>query len=152
MKKIPSHQGFTLIELLIVIAILAILFSIVIIAVNPARQFAQARNSQRRSDVNVILNAVYQYSIDNDGALPTTVATSSTCGGSTNVICRHNISCSGVDIDVVADNERYVTSIPIDPQASNSQVTSYNIVKSADQRITICAPLAELGVTISVSR
>ena len=54
------HKGFTLIEILIVIGIIAILSSIVIIAVNPARQFAQARDTKRQSDVNAILNAVYQ--------------------------------------------------------------------------------------------
>lgn len=38
-----NQKGFTLIELLIVIGILAILTSVIIIAINPARNFAMER-------------------------------------------------------------------------------------------------------------
>ncbi|KKU11008.1 MAG: hypothetical protein UX14_C0005G0022, partial [Parcubacteria group bacterium GW2011_GWF1_45_5] len=55
-----ARKGFTLIELLIVIGIIVLLAGVVIIALNPARQFALARNSQRWSNVNAILNAVGQ--------------------------------------------------------------------------------------------
>jgi type IV pilus assembly protein PilA len=65
LKKIRS--GFTLIELLVVIGILAILLTIVLIAINPARQFAQSNNTRRRSDINAMLNAIHQYSVDNRG-------------------------------------------------------------------------------------
>ncbi len=51
------QKGFTLIELLVVIGILAILLAIVLIAINPARQFAQANDTKRESDVHTILNA-----------------------------------------------------------------------------------------------
>src|SRR3990167_9832102 len=62
-----SQKGFTLIELLVVIGILAILLAITLIAINPARQFANANDTQRRSDVNQILNSIGQYSADNRG-------------------------------------------------------------------------------------
>ena len=41
-------QGFTLIELLVVIGILTVLLAIVLIAINPGKQFSQANNTQRR--------------------------------------------------------------------------------------------------------
>src|SRR5260221_13434967 len=65
-----AQKGFTLIELLVVIGILAILLAIVLIAINPARQFASANNTKRESDVNAILNGINQYMADNHGGLP----------------------------------------------------------------------------------
>src|SRR3972149_10727287 len=67
------NNGFTLIELLLVIAIIAILATIVIVALNPVQRFADARNSRRWNDVNSILTAVHEYIVDNDGTLPTGV-------------------------------------------------------------------------------
>src|SRR5258708_40088409 len=70
MKNIPSSQrGFTLIELLVVIGVLAVLLAIVLIAINPARQFSQANNTKRSSDVNAILNSVHEYAADNKGSM-----------------------------------------------------------------------------------
>src|SRR6185437_14162204 len=70
-----TEKGFTLIELLVVIGILAVLLAITLIAINPAKQFSQANNTKRRSDVNAILNAVDQYAADNKGALPPGIST-----------------------------------------------------------------------------
>nr|HPO06648.1 type II secretion system protein [Candidatus Pacearchaeota archaeon] len=62
-----NQSGFTLIEILVVIGLIAFLAAVVIIAINPARQFAQGRNSQRVSNVNAILNAIGQRIADNKG-------------------------------------------------------------------------------------
>jgi prepilin-type N-terminal cleavage/methylation domain-containing protein len=70
MKKFQANKGFTLIEILVVIGIIAILAAIVLIAINPARQFRQANNSQRTANVNAILNAIGQYMADNQGTPP----------------------------------------------------------------------------------
>ena len=67
MKKLNKKKGFTLIEILVVIGLIAILAAVVLIAINPARQFRQANNSQRSANVNAILNAVGQYSADHKG-------------------------------------------------------------------------------------
>lgn len=54
-------KGFTLIELIIVIAILAILAAVVVIVLNPAQLVAQARDSQRISDMGSVKIAIAYY-------------------------------------------------------------------------------------------
>lgn len=88
MKK---HSGFTLLEILLVVAAIAILAGIVIVAINPAKQLAQVRNTSRHSDINSISNAIYQYSIDNSGLFPANVDTNFKMLGTAVSGC--NVSC-----------------------------------------------------------
>jgi type II secretory pathway pseudopilin PulG len=86
-------------EILLVIAAIAILAGIVIVAINPAKQLANARNVSRRSDVNSILNAVNQYVIDN-GTLPPGIDDNLKVIGTATSTC--NLICGSTI--VVADN------------------------------------------------
>ena len=145
-----ERRGFTLIELLVVIGILAVLLAITLIAINPARQFSQANNTKRASDVNAILNGVGQYMADNRGALPT--------GITTTVLY---VSNTGANI-CAALMTQYLAALPVDPLTNNGAPvtncaaaydTGYTIIRSGvDNRITVAAPAAELGATISVTR
>src|SRR3989344_7161042 len=54
-------KGFTLIELLIVIAILAILATVVVLVLNPATILAETRDSQRVADLDTIRSAINLY-------------------------------------------------------------------------------------------
>lgn len=149
-KNLRNQRGFTLIELLVVIGILAVLLAITLIAINPARQFAQANNTKRRSDVNAILNAVNQYMADNKGALP---------AGITGLV--QTISNTGANI-CAALVPQYLAAFPRDPLTANGVAvtdctvaynTNYTIVQSAtNSRITINAPAVELGESVSVTR
>ena len=151
MRKFTHQAGFTLIELLVVIGILAVLLAIVLIAINPARQFAQANNTQRASDVNAILNGVHQFMADNNGTTPTAL----TASGSGTI--------SDTDIDICADLVPvYLAALPADPQTGDpideagcagAYSTNYTITRSAtNNRITVSAPGAELSQVISVTR
>lgn len=142
-------RGFTLIELLLVIGIIAILAAVVIVAINPTKQLGDARNAQRRSDVKTILDAVYQYALDNNGNIPTTITTTTAyvCKSGVNVDC----DADGISLNVLTGS--YVVAIPSDPQVpATSTGTNYQIVKLANGRITVTAPGAENGASISVTR
>jgi prepilin-type N-terminal cleavage/methylation domain-containing protein len=149
MKKLLSSQkGFTLIEILLVVAAIAILAGIVIVAINPGKQLGDTRNAQRRSDVTTILNAAYQYSLDNNGIVPAAITATAT------EICAAGAgSCAGlIDLAVLTANQRYLVSIPQDPQSVTANGNGYTILRTAFGRITVTAPLAEQAAVITVSR
>lgn len=140
MKK-KSSSGFTLIEVLLVIAILAILAAVVIVAINPAKQFGESQNAQRRSDVRAISDAVQQYTIDHQGALPSgDIPVNATCENGAANICESQVSCNGVNLDELIEGDAYLTEIPRDPTASVDQLSGYLIYKNENGRIGVCAP------------
>jgi prepilin-type N-terminal cleavage/methylation domain-containing protein len=153
-KNPGAKAGFTLIELLVVIGILAVLLAIVLIAINPARQFSQANNTQRASNVNAILNAIDQYAADNHGSLPGTIPDTATVIG--NGVGQVDLCASLVT--------QYLAALPVDPLTNNGTPvtetdcanpynTNYTVFKSAtNNRVTVAAPAAELSQVISVTR
>jgi len=147
--------GFTLIEILLVVAAIGILAGIVILAINPNKQLGDTRNAQRRSDVTTILNAAYQYAIDNNGSVPAGVTNGTACGVATQEICKTGGTCTGLtDLSpLVGATAKYLVSIPFDPTGASTNGAGYEIYKdTTTNRITVCAPDAEQSATISVTR
>lgn len=146
-----ARKGFTLIELLVVIAIMVILMGIVLVAVNPGRQYQQARDAKRQSDVNAILNALNQFQVDHDGTvdgIPGTWATCTPAGDSwSNIGVTTDLDFSG---DLVAS---YIAEVPVDPHtACDDDDTCYDVCVTGAGRITVSAPRAETRPNISVTR
>jgi len=64
MEKKQNHKkGFTLIELLVVVAIMGLLASLAVVALNNAR--ARARDARRVSDIKQVQTALELYFLDN---------------------------------------------------------------------------------------
>ncbi|HEY4478373.1 MAG TPA: prepilin-type N-terminal cleavage/methylation domain-containing protein [Candidatus Paceibacterota bacterium] len=154
-KKENKKKGFTLIEILIVIGIIAILAAVVLVAVNPSRQFKLARDSQRVSNVNAILNSISQNISENHGiflcgtttvalpAIPTTVKSDILSGGFDLASC------------VVPS---YLSSLPYDPSAIGAHYidntdydTQYVIYQDINGRVT-ASSTGEMTPSISVTR
>ena len=152
--------GFTLIEILVVIGIIAILAAIVIIAINPARQFAQARNTDRTAGVNAILNAVGQRIADNKGIFEGSFH--STADGTDGIVGTSDdtyaYSCDEIPkssaMPITSSNgtqatsdssgnlgclvPTYISALPEEPTTG----TDYTIELTTNGRIQVCAPAA----------
>ncbi len=132
MKSLRTTKAFTLLEMLLVVAIIAILAGIVIVAINPGRQLAQARNAQRQNDLRAIHSAVNQYYIDNfgwPGALGQTFVLTE--------ICDEVGEPTGC-LDLSALIPTYISAIPRDPQALSG--TGYQIALNSNQTPALTAP------------
>lgn len=139
------NRGFTLIEILIVIGIIAVLAAIVIVAINPAKQFAQARNTQRTSNVNAILNAIGQRMADNKGVFEGTFTingVSYTCGvlpspeESINESMATNTTSETGNMGCLVPT--YLPVLPKEPIGESAP--QYTVEKLANGRIEVCAP------------
>jgi type IV pilus assembly protein PilA len=159
-KTREAQKGFTLIEILVVIGIIAILAAIVLIAINPAKQFRDANDTQRSANVNAIVNAVGQFMVDNNGTLPS------------------DMPAGGAAAELIDDNDdnfctdlvpTFIPALPVDPTATTTAATEdgqvssdecdeafdtgYTMEVDNDGRVTIAAPLTQSSTTtISVTR
>jgi len=148
------------VKILITLPIFLFLFLIILIsvlaAINPAKQFSTANNTQRQKDVNAVLNAVNQYMNDYGGDISgLNIVTferviSNGAAGVGNSFCTKLVS-------------EYISSLPADPLKSDLSIsesecingawdTGYTIQKNANNTITVSAPVAELGQRISATR
>ncbi|MBI3397595.1 type II secretion system protein [Candidatus Woesebacteria bacterium] len=156
-KVLALKRGFTLVELLIVMGILVALLAIVLIALNPVRQFKQAHDTSRSNDVNAILNAVHQYAADNKGVLPSGITSTP-----------QNVRKTG-GVDLCATLvPTYLAQLPVDPtvgtngtttgspvsdtQCADAYNTAYQISATSSNRVTVTGTAEIPGVVISVTR
>ncbi|HEX4104350.1 MAG TPA: prepilin-type N-terminal cleavage/methylation domain-containing protein [Candidatus Paceibacterota bacterium] len=147
------RRGLTLIEIVITIAIIAILVGTYFLVANPAGQLASARNSRRTTDLETIMLAIKSNIADQgngkfscaSGAIPTSTKNMGSAAGS------YNIAPCIVPT--------YISVMPSDPGATSSYYnspsdynTGYSISINASNTITLSAPHAELGKTVTLSQ
>lgn len=143
MEGIRRFKGFTLIEILVVVALIAILATVTIVAINPNKNFADTRNAERSSEVNAILSAVSQYIAENNTLA--SLGTVAACPSTT------SIGTAGLNLNTTLVPD-FIPSVPTDPNGGTDTVTGYTICTTGSNRVRIDAPNAENGKTISVQQ
>ncbi|OGM09488.1 hypothetical protein A2159_00985 [Candidatus Woesebacteria bacterium RBG_13_34_9] len=153
------RKGFTILELLIVMAIIGILASVIVFAINPGRQLAKARDTERQSEITALLSAVMQYASEHNGDLPDTdgdpdtnnFPTSAACIG-TDLAC-FDLAGAGETGETIVPE--YMVELPTDPKfadETNPQSdTGYSIYVDANGHLHASA-VGEVTASISVAR
>ena len=155
MQKI-SNKGFTLIEILVVIGIIALLATIVIIAINPARQFAQARDTQRTSHVTSLLDAIGHRIADHKGLFRDPSETTCTTAMDPTLLTAYSTStiqqsgAGSIDLRPCLV-PTYITELPIDPSVGTTwdgttYNTKYGVSRDSSGRIHVVATTTEPNI------
>ena len=143
-----QNKGFTLLEILLVIAAIGILAAIVLVAINPNRQLAQARNAQRRADINTIYKALEQYLIDN-GSYPNSVNSNfkEICNTGTEQVGGATDCTNKADLRALVST--YLAAIPTAPRGGaygvginpqNNRISTVSLNSELEQSIVINPP------------
>ncbi len=148
-----------MLEILLVVGAIGILAGIVILALNPTKQLGDTRNAKRRADVNTVVNAIYQYAIDNNGTMPGSIDSNpdsaqvlGTDLGGCNTSCSAVTTVASCVSLTAALVPTYIVGIPYDPSSGSDDNTDYYVNKDANGRITVGSCNPEQGATISVVR
>lgn len=125
------------------IGIIAILAAIVIVAINPAKRFQDARNSQRQANIESIMSAIQQNMVDNKGI------TTCTINSSLGYIKR---PATAPDTDLTSCLKTYLAVLPLDPQdgigdptdGGGNYDTHYQVkMDPTTHQVTVVAPSAD---------
>ncbi len=149
-KHFTIQSGFTLIEILLSMGLLAGLASIVLVAVNPARQFAHMRNTNRMSDISGILNAFGQRVAEYRGELDCPTAVIPVVDPVPSPLTPDTgaaISSTQIDLRPCLA-PAYISELPIDPTSGVSVQgtaydTGYRMFQDQGGRVTVFAPTVE---------
>jgi prepilin-type N-terminal cleavage/methylation domain-containing protein len=139
-QRSQYQRGLTLLEILMTIALISIILSITIIAVNPNRQLGQSRDAVREVDTEKIYEAVQRYAVDT-GRYPENVRNLSNrteieicVDGTSESVCDSN-GLLFLESDLVPG---YLPGIPTDPSLDDGEAgTGYVLYKDDNGKIGV---------------
>lgn len=143
-----TPHKLSIIEVLMLISLFFVLSTLAIVTTNPSLHFAEARNAERWSQVNLLHNSlsVYQQA-HHDALLEGTDIMREICRPHTDLSeCR----AAGL-LSLSHLIPAYVAALPVDPHAEGAR-SGYAIALREEGGIIVTALLAEKGDSISVGR
>ncbi len=136
-----EQKGFTLIEILIVVAIIAILASVVLVGLGPTQK--EGRDSRRISDLSEVQNALELY-YNHCGNYPGPASSpGNSCGAWSAMTPGSNAYYEDMKADVTGLTDVGVPQIPEDPTNAGSLVYVYET--NSPNSYTLAATLEDTG-------
>jgi type II secretory pathway pseudopilin PulG len=141
------YPGFTLLETLLVVTMIIIVAGGMLVVIRPNQRFAQARNNQRRIDIQKIESAITQYRLQ-EGEYPPGIAEiyQEICATSSEVVGGLTDCQSLLDLRLLIPT--YLESIPQDENATGIN-SGYSVLLEIDRdKVRVQSILAELNQII----
>lgn len=150
----PKKEKYSILEVLVVLSAIAVVVVLAFLAINPGKQGAEARNTQRRADLSYILHQVSANSRSREG-ISNIIPTSDQCVSFGNEICKMGpYDCRDyVDLSFLNNPEsKDLIKIPSDPLYISANGTGYYISQDGKGGITVCSPYAERNEDITFTK
>ena len=121
-----------LVTILLIVSAILIGVGVFLLQGDDFSRLEEVKNSQRQKDMNNIVNAVYQYSLEHDGLLPSEI---------TDVeqeMCASMLGCEGfLDLREDLQKTKHIIKTPVDPDNKEGDGSGYTIKKEEDGSITV---------------
>jgi type II secretory pathway pseudopilin PulG len=147
MPHAPPRPAFTLIETMIIAGIAAVVFVIVLVAVDPAARFRAARDARRMREAEALLNAINLYLYDTGGKLPSVIAATDTPQviGTAASGCDTGCAAAGLTaascIDLESSLAGQIGEMPVDPAGApfSNAFTGYYVQRLTGTKVEVGA-------------
>lgn len=142
-----SPHKLSIIEVLMIVSLLFVLGTLAIVTMNPSRHFAETRNAERWSQVNMLSNSLNDYRRAHRDEFPwgDTTTMREICNPHIDAVRCHEAGFISLSHLVPA----YIKEIPVDPLATGLG-SGYGISAHGEGDIVVTALSAEKGDIITV--
>ncbi len=152
--KKKEEGGFKILEVLVILGALAVVGMLALLAINPNKEAAEARNMKRAADISSVLSAV-TVKVKTTSLIPEEIPVDDVCVNYGNEICKSGpYDCSDlVNMSFLAnEGSDELVVMPEDPLYISMNGTGYFISQNEKGFVTVCAPHAERNEKISFSK